>query len=500
MRERTLAERARDSAWVSQEDGLAEQVAELEAAHGSRRLELGQNAAALARPGIVPPARLAQHVLAAGASRMLRTLTRFPGDLRSLVSGRNPQQLAMEAAVEAFADQLALSGPASAEVARIIEGSGSLFPGVLRNELQRRHIRPLDLDPQTVEWIARRALGEIVLVGDEPITAVPTSQLHAADLPGGRPANVRVRRPGVARELRADARFSGALATAMSRIAPDQAGLGMGPVGFVELVARCGIEATDLELEALNAIEIGLILEEAGVERLSVARPLPGHITERAMASERLLGVPLHHYGGDLTDPGGLVAALTSVTLEAALTHGTFWADPAPEHLLVLPGGRLAIVGLGTVGHFSPQLRRAGITFLRSVLSGEFEGQVEAMRIAGAAPADLDVGGLVAEMQAAEALEVSRVMFGGEEGLLGALNETVRIMLKYNLKPPVEVALLLRTVFALGQLAERIDPEGGGLMAALMGLLPRLPDLLADVSPDGESVDRRGEADTDEPS
>lgn len=487
MTERTLAERARDSAWVAEEPGLADQVAELEESHGVRRVGLSDDAAALARPGLVPPTRLARHVIAAGTSRVLRTVTRFPDDLRSLVAGRGPQELALQAAVEAFADQLALSGPASAEVARIIERSGSLFPSVLRAELERRRIRPLDLDSQTVEWIARRALGELELLGDAPITSVPTSQLHAADLPGGRAANVRVRRPGVARELRADARFSATLATAMSRIVPDQGGLGMGPIGFVELVARCGIEATDLELEALNAVEIGMILEDAGVERVEVARPLPGYITPRAIASERLLGVPLDQYGGELTDPGELVAGLTTVTLESALVHGTFWADPSPEHLLVLPGGRLAIVGLGTVGHFSAQMRRAGITFLRSVLSGDFEGQVEAMRIVGAAPDDLDTEGLVAELRAAEALEVSRVMFGGEDGLLGALNETVRIMLKYNLKPPVEVALLLRTVFALGQIADRINPGGGGLMAALMGLLPRLPELLADATGDAEA-------------
>ncbi|MEZ5135198.1 MAG: hypothetical protein R2699_09145 [Acidimicrobiales bacterium] len=39
-----------------------------------------------------------------------------------------------------------------------------------------------------------------------------------------------MRRPGIARQLRADAQFSASLATALGRILPDSAGLGVGPI------------------------------------------------------------------------------------------------------------------------------------------------------------------------------------------------------------------------------------------------------------------------------
>lgn len=75
-------------------------------------------------------------------------------------------------------------------------------------------------------------------------------------------------------------------------------------------------------------------------------------------------------------------------------------------------------------------------------------------------------------------------MFGGEQALLAGLNEAVRLMLKHRLRPPVEVVLLLRTMFALGPLADRLVPDGGGLMAGLLGLLPRLPAILAQAGDD----------------
>ena len=206
---------------------------------------------------------------------------------------------------------------------------------------------------------------------------------------------------------------------------------------------------------------------------------MPGRVSARLVAFEHIQGVPLTQFDGTLADPAAAMAALATITLESALVHGTFWADPAPEHLIVAPGGQLVMVGVGAVGHFSPTLRRAGILFLRSVMSGDAAGQVEAMRVAGAIPEGTDLAPIIADLDANDALQVSKIIMRGEQGLLDALSATVRVLLTYNIKPPVEVVLLLRTVFALDLVSRSVMPEGGGLMAALLGLLPRLPELLS---------------------
>ncbi len=474
----SLVDRAQASEWVNVVPGLADAVGDWVDEVGALRARLSDEAARVARPGLVPADRVAVHVTAAGVSRALRALTRMPGDLGSLAPVRNTQQWAMEAGIEALVDQLALSGPASHEVARIIAGSGNLFPAPLRAELERRSIESPLIDTETVRGVISRSIEGVSDLSEEPVTSMPVTQVHSAEMPDGRRALVRVRRPGVSRQIRSDARLSASGATAMNRVMPEAGG--MGPIGFVELIVRYGLEATDLRFEALNVVELGLILEESTKTGLRVARPLPGWVTKRVVAFEHFDGVPLQGYEGELADPAAAMEAITTITLESALVHGTFWADPSASHLMVAAGGELVLVGAGTVGHFSNQLRRAGITFLRSVLSGDAAGQVEAMRIAGATPAGMDVSELERELSSAEDLQVSRVLFGGEQGLLDALAATIRILLKYDIKPPVEVALLLRTVFALDGLAKRLQPDGGGLMASLVAMLPRLPELLAD--------------------
>jgi ubiquinone biosynthesis protein len=477
-----LADRAAASAWIAGEPGLAEAVAGWDDDVGSARNHLAEAAVRAAAPGVVSPDRLVQHAAAAGLSRAVRLLTRLPNDLTTMAPVRDTRQWARESSLEAFGDQLALSGPASHEVARIIVGSGRLFPAAVREELERRVIESPAVPAATVHDVVVRTvdsgvIDEIVSIGDDPVIVAPVSQVHLAGLPDDRLVLVRIRRPGVTRHLRADARVSASAAAALNRVMPEVGG--MGPTGFVELVVRLALESTDMRFEALNAVELGLLLEDAGQTAVRVARPLPGRVSARVLAFEHVPGVPLARFEGTLADPAGAMAALASITLESALVRGTFWADPAPEHLLVAPDGTLVLVGVGAVGHFSPELRRAGILFLRSVMSGDGAGQVEAMRVAGAIPPGTDLEPIIHDLSTAEALQVSTILLGGEQGLLDALGATVRVLLTYNIKPPVEVVLLLRTVFALEVVSRSIMPAGGGLMAALLGLVPRLPELLA---------------------
>jgi predicted unusual protein kinase regulating ubiquinone biosynthesis (AarF/ABC1/UbiB family) len=285
----------------------------------------------------------------------------------------------------------------------------------------------------------------------------------------------------VSRDLRSDSALSAGLARSLEQLVP---ALGAMPaLDFVQLTLRQTLEESDLRFEALGLLELGLAAEAAGAEGLVVARPRPDAVSERAVVIEDLGGVSLRQWRrrhGAVPDPVGALQGIAAITIESALVHGTFWADPAPEHLVVLDDGRVALVGAAVVGRLSPQLRLAGITVLKALVSGDAAGIVDAMRIAGALPDDVDPDVVIAALDASDQLDPMKILMGGEAGLLGAIREAVQIMVGERLKPPLEVTLLLRSVFALGALADHLDPEGsGGLAMALLPLLPKLPDLIA---------------------
>lgn len=477
----TLARRAVESAWLGAEPGLVDAAVDWDRELTPLRHRLTDEAIALARPGRLSPSRVVRHAAAMGVHRAVRFGTRLPRDLWSLTPVRDPQGWIQESAIEAFVDQLALGGAPTAEVARLIADAGDLFPSALVEEITRRSIKPPPMRGQVIDDVLRRAFQSDIAFDPRALTATPVSELHYAVLPDERHGAVRVRRPGVARGVRDDTRLTASVVSPLQVALP--AVSGMHPLGFVQLTIRLGLESTDLRFEALNLVELGLIAEDLGVTGLTIPRPHPTFVSRRAVVTEHLPGQPLTS-GAAVADPAAAMAALTSLTLESALTHGRFWADLAPEHLLVLEDGTLGLVGTGTVGHLPPELKVAGIRFLRSFLSGDPEGQADAMRLAGAVPPDADVTALVADLAAADALQVSAILAGGEKGVLVGLNEAVRLLLLHRLRPPLEVVLLLRTLFALGALSDRLAPGGGGLSMALLPLIARLPDLLAEAESD----------------
>jgi len=487
----TLAARARRSAWAAASPGLAREVAEWEREMAPARAALDVRAARLARPGLVPPLRAARHLAALRVAQLRWAVSRVPSDLAAGAPLRAPGDWLKRSVAHVVRDQLALLGPPAVEVARIIDESEGLAPGVIVEELRRRPLRTRPMPAAVVAGIARRALGvELADVADEPVGATPVGQVHHA-VSDGRPLLVRVRRPGIDRMMRADARITAMLVAPFELAVPALAEAH--PLGFVELAARQLLEESDLRNEALNAVALGLAVEDLGVDTVAVARPVPGLVHRRAAAFEALDGArPLTDGAAGLDadaaltdgaaglDADAAVRALVALTVEAALTHGVFHADLRPEHLVVTGDGRLGVVGFGAAGRFDQATRRSALDYLAAVLGGDVAGQVAAMQAAGAVPDGVDLDALVADLEAAEALQPAAIFGGGEAALLTALREAVGLLLRHRLRPPLEVVLFVRTLFALRALLQLVAPDRP-LLHALLPVVQRLPDLRAEL-------------------
>jgi ubiquinone biosynthesis protein len=471
----SLADRVAASAWAAPEPRLARAVALWECEIDQQRASVDAHAARLARPGPLPLARGVRHYAAMQLAQAGWALRQLPRDLMDGARPlREPGPWLKESVAHVLRDQLALLGPSAAEVARIIDESEGLAPGVLVEEVRRRPIVVAPVAGSVIRDIVQRVFGEAVRsVEDAPLTHTPISQLHGAELADGRRVMVRVRRPGVDRALHGDARITATLAGGLEWLVP--ALREPHPLGFVELATRQMLEEADLRNEALNTVELGLAVEELGITGIEVPRPIPGMAAARAVVLERVDGRPFAAAAHDV-DAEKAAAALVGITVEAALARGVFHADLRPEHLGVLDDGRLVLWGCGTLGSFTPDTRRGALKYLVAVLSGDFEGQVEAMRLSGAVPDGVDVGALVADLAAAEALQPMAMLAGGQQSALAGMRQAVTLLLKHRLRPPIEVVLFVRNLFALRSLLARMSPEAD-LLAALMPLVQRLPQL-----------------------
>lgn len=476
-----LTERAAASAWVAQEEGLAGAVGDWAGELDETQDSPAQRAARVARPGPLPPLRALRYVAALEVGALGWAARTVPGQgLRPL---REPGTWAKQTVAGVLRNQLGLLGASGAEIARIIGASEGLLPDTVVQEIRRRPVEVQPFATALAERIARRALGDrIGGLSERPLAATPLSQLHSARLDGDRRVLVRVRRPGASRTARSDARITATVVAPLEWLVP--ALREPHPLGFVELATRQALEELDLRREALNAAELAMALEELGTEGITVAHPVPGAASRRVLVLADLPGARSFASAANRLDPEQAVSAYVAATLEAALAFGVFHADLRPEHLVVLPDRTLAIVGCGTVGRFDLTTRRAAFAFLTAIFGGDHRGQVEAMRIAGAVPEGVDEDALVDDLAAAPSLAPMAMLSGGEGAITAALRDAVRILLQHRLRPPVEVVLFVRNVFAFREFLAAVAP-GMSPFAALMPLVQRLPDLQSRLAADG---------------
>lgn len=474
----SLAQRAAESPWVAKSAGLADAVVNLQRDLNATRASMDEHAIRLARPGFLPPLRAAHYFTALGAAQAGWALRKLPGDLLGgLRPVREPRSWAQESLAYVLRDQLALMGPAGAELARIIDESEGLAPDTIVEELRRRPLRTAPLPPAAVGVLARRAFGDRIPHVGALLSSTPISQAHRAQLRDGEPAIVRLRRPGVDRVIRQDARIGATVIGPIEWLIP--ALRDAHPLGFLELAARQLLEEADLRNEALNAVEVGLAIEELGIDGIVAARPLPGFAYRGAVAFEAADGferaVPLEE-GLDRVDLATAPTAFARVTIEAAMALGAFHADLRPEQLVVLEDGRVGIVGYGTVGRLDRDTRRAALDWVAAVFGGDAAGQVAAMEEVGAISPNTNVDQLLADLQAAESLQPMALLAGGEAGLLAAVRDGMKLFLRHRLQPPLELVLFVRTLLSLRALLRVIAPERS-ILEALMPLLPRIPEL-----------------------
>src|SRR4051794_3361314 len=313
---------------------------------------------------------------------------------------------------------------------------------VLREELGPRRHELRDLEP-------------------EPFAAASIGQVHRATLADGTPVVVKVQRPGLRARFAHDIGTMALVAAAAHRLHDGMRTANL--PGFVELFAGLALEELDFRLEALNMVELGAALEDAGAERCTVPRPVPGLVGERVLVMEHVPGVPYaaaaDHFGERLEGPALLRLAIQGV-LETTLIHGLFHGDLHAGNVLIAGGTEFSLVDFGICGRLDAEERAALVRFLLAFAAMDARGQLEAVRAFGAIPPDADLDALAAELQA-----VIDVLPRPEEGGLtfDALGQTLggvlRTLAAHGVSLPKELVLFFKNLLYLAGFAAAVAPE-----------------------------------------
>lgn len=374
--------------------------------------------------------------------------------------------------VEAFAPRLRrlfLSlGPTFIKFGQLISGGAGMFPPRLIEEFTDfRDAMPAEGWDHVRQVITEDLPGglECFATFDRtPLAAASIAQVHAATLVNGQEVVVKIQRPDVRAKVEADLTWLSALARIVDDYVP-MARSGNLP-GIVDYFAETLSEELDFRLEAENMLDVAeAVSRSENADGVAVPRPHPTLVTRRVLVMERF-----HGYAS--TDAAGIVAsgidteamllAGFEAFVEGALIHGVFHGDLHPGNIMVLEDGRYGILDYGIVGRLSSKQRRAFAAMMACGATGDFRGQIEAMRDMDGFPADADIDALVRDMP--RDLIPTDMKMPTMSAVGDSLTASMRLMQRHHFRLPKLLVLLSKNLIfaedAVGRFAPDLDLMG----------------------------------------
>jgi ubiquinone biosynthesis protein len=296
------------------------------------------------------------------------------------------------------------------------------------------------------------------LIGDlgEPVAAASIAQVHPAVWkPTGRKVAIKVLRPHVRRQFRADIGTFYFIAGLLERIVPGTRRLR--PTAVVAHFEGVVNIELDLRLEAAAASEYRD--NSRNDDKLLVPEVYWAGTSRRVMTLEWVDGLPLEPEllaaaGLDLPD---IATRLIQTFLRQALHDGYFHADMHQGNIRVGDDGTLIMMDFGIMGRLDPITRRHYAEILFGFINRDYHRGAEVHFEAGYVPADRDVDAFAQALRAiAEPIHGQDVSAISMARLLGYLLETAG---RFGMRTRTELILLQRTMVVVEGVARSIDPH-----------------------------------------
>lgn len=219
----------------------------------------------------------------------------------------------------------------------------------------------------TVESAFGRPLAEIFADFEKiPFAAASVAQVHRARMPDGTEVAVKVRRPGIVAQVKADLRILRWLVRVVQV--------------FVPALRRQHPRELIDELSAQLLLEIDLAHEARNVRRLADAlkdqpqlwmpRVIEPFVHPDVLVQEYSHGTPVSDTFG--TERGRQIASvLLDAYLHQLFVAGVFHGDPHPGNLFDMPDGKLCFHDFGLIGYLDPEARAALAAMFEAVSYGD---------------------------------------------------------------------------------------------------------------------------------
>ncbi|WP_119035364.1 ABC1 kinase family protein [Hephaestia caeni] len=348
-------------------------------------------------------------------------------------------------------------GPTFVKLGQILGTRGDLLAPEWIAEFEKLHSQAPTLPFETLRPAVEDALGQppeaaFARFDPEPLAAASIAQVHRAWRDDGRPVVLKIRRPGVRPRIEADLRIVAQLAALAEQASAEARRFS--PRALARQLAESLHDELDFTIEGRNADR--LREDFASDPRVLVPEIHWRWSSETLLVMDFVDGVPPRD--GDTLrangiDPAQIAATGADMVLDMVLVNGRFHADPHPGNLLCLPGNRIALLDLGSIGHVSPKRREEFLSFVTALQSDDPGGLAETLAL-------WSEGHDVPRANVVRAAERLVARHGGGRIVLSALiSDFLPILRDERLILPPDLLLIFRALLTIDGVLTGIEPD-----------------------------------------
>jgi ubiquinone biosynthesis protein len=342
------------------------------------------------------------------------------------------------------------------KLGQLLSSRPDLLPDVYIDELVRLVDQVPPVPFAAIKRVVERELpGDVFTeIAEQPLATASIAQIHAALLKNGRDVIVKVRRPGIERQVELDLALLRRTAALLERRS-ERAQLLQARALADELEVHLRAEL-DLAEEANNAELIARLLED--YDDLVVPQVIRPYVTERVLVLERVNGRKVDDRHGLPADRAERLARnFFRAYVHQVTVEGVYHADPHRGNVLLLEDGRLALVDFGLLGRLDDDTRRNLALLLLAVAQNRADDVADLILGLSRTTLTSDEPGFLHELRRKLPRYHWRPLSGIRAG--EALADLQRISFEYGISLPTSFALVGKTLAQADSIARVLHPS-----------------------------------------
>ena len=358
-------------------------------------------------------------------------------------------------------------GPTYVKMGQIISSRAEVLPAEWMHELNKLQSNVPPFSSEEVREIITEELGDAPerlyqAFNPTPFAAASTAQVHRAELADGTKVVVKVQRPGIRKQMKADIGVMGSLSNVLER--RSQYARDIDLPGMIREFGDGIIRELDYGGELYNMKRLARNME--GVPGVSVPKAYPQLSSSKVLTMEFMAGVKINNV--EAIDAAGLDRLeigqnILRALIKQLLIDGFFHADPHPGNVLVnLETGAVGFLDMGMMGEIDLNQRLNLINLLMVSRQKDAAGLARAVRsLSVPFRKSVNDGAFYKDFKRA----IGRYMDPDSPASFGPLMGIVfDLLATHGLRLDSDLTLAIKAMMQAEAIYTALYPEGGGLV------------------------------------